>query len=142
MSGRAAFFDALVADPILSAMNINDETVFHNWSNEERPTNATPFVILRWGVQGRPPFGWDSPKASEQVTVWVHWPREVTNDFEKLEKVLDAIDDVCREMRDLPGNDNYTLSFVDIGGRSPDLTDDGFNTITKNGTYEVFSRRS
>lgn len=141
---RSAFYEALVVDPVLNGMGINDDTVFHNWSNEERPTDATPFVILRWGIQAEPVFRDDDAgdvRAPELVTVWVHWPREVTNDYEKLVKALDAVDDCVKGMRDLPGNDGYTLSFVRVGGRSEDILDEGFNTIAKTSTYNVYSRK-
>ena len=141
---RAAFFDRLIADPVLSGFGLNDDTVLHNYSKEERPTNATPFVVLRWGAQTRPP--WQDPdvpvKPYEPVSVWVHWPAEVTNDYGKIIAVLNQIDSVVRDLRDVPGSDGDTLSFVQIGGRSPDLFDDGFNTITKYADYEVYSRPS
>lgn len=142
---RSAFFNELVVDPVLNGMGINEDTVFHNWSNEERPTNSTPFIILRWGGQGEPIFRDDDEgdvEAPETVTVWAHWPMEVTNDFERLVKILDAVDDCVKGMRDVPGNDGRVLSFVRRGSRSADFTDSGFNTITKNSTYQVFSRRS
>ena len=145
MLSRNAFFQALVSDPVLNGLGINEDTVFHNYSNEERPTTATPFVILRWGVQPPPVFRDDDEgdvNAPETLRFWVHWPAEVTNDYEKIVKILDAVDDCVKEMRDLPGSDGYTLSFVRRGGRSADHLDEGFNTITKNGTYQVYSRRS
>jgi hypothetical protein len=136
---RAAFFEALVADPTLNGYGINDETVFHNWSAEERPTNATPFIILRWGEEAKPLWGSEVERGPRQLVVWVHWPAEVTNDFDKINVVLDQIDVVARDLRDVPGSDGYTLSFVEVGGRSPDLTDDGFNTIMRTGSYSVYS---
>lgn len=141
---RAAFFDALVGSSVLNGFGLNDDTVFHNWSSEERPTDATPFVILRWGTQNQPVFADPDSRvrAPEPVTVWVHWPKERTNDYTKLIKVLDEIDNVVDDLRNVPGSDGYTLSFVTIGGRSGDDVDDGFNTIIKTGDYQVYSRPS
>lgn len=141
MSTRGAFLDALVADLVLNGYGINDDTAFHNWSSEERPSDSTPFIILRWGTQDRPLFGGEV-KQPVRLTIWVHWPKEVTNDYEKLEKVLDQIDNVVKEIRDLPDPSGETISFVTIGGRSGDYVDDGFNTITKTGDYELYSRAS
>ena len=138
---RVAFQQCLVADPILNAMGLNDNTIFHNWSSEERPSNTTPFLILRWGTQDRPKFSGEV-KSAVNLTIWVHWPHELTNDFTKLEKILDQIDNVVKDIRDVPGSDGYTISFVEIGGRSGDYVDDGFNTIAKTGDYEVYSRLS
>lgn len=141
---RAAFFDIITTDPELNSIGINDDTVFHNYSNEERPSDTTPFIILRWGVQQRP--RWADPdfvvKSPENLTLWVHWPRELTNDYTKLNKILDRIDEVSRNVSDMPGSDGYTLSFVHIGDRSGDFLDSGFHTIAKNAAYEVHSRKS
>lgn len=137
---RAAFFDALVNDSSLNDLGINDNTVFHNYSSEERPVDDGPFIILRWGEQARPL--WQEVKAPVALRLWVHWPIQKTNDFTKLIKILDQIDSVVSNIRDVPGEDDYTLSFVQIGDRSIDLVDDGFDTITKNAGYELFSVQS
>lgn len=137
---RAAFFDALTSDVALNGLDVNEDTVFQNWTLEERPTSATPFVILQWGGNDR--IMWQSHRPAEQLTMWVHIPYEKSNDFTDINKIIDAVDDAVIEMRDLPGIDDYTLSFVEIGSRSGDLKDEGFNTIAKNATYEVHSRRS
>ena len=139
---RAALYDSLVADPVLNGMGLNDDTIFHNYSSEERPSDATPFVILRWGSLGAPIWQAEKERGPEQLTIWVHWPKELTVDFTKLNVILDQIDDTLRDLRDVPGVDGYTLSFVTIGERSGDLLDDGFNTITKNAGFQVYSRKS
>lgn len=136
---RAAFFDALVGNPELNGYGINEDTVFHNWSNEERPTDNTPFVILRWEDEAKPIWGSERERGPRNLTLWVHWPLQVTNDFSKINAVLDKIDDVVVDLRDVAGSDGYTLSFVQLGGRSPDLVDDGFETITRNASYQIYS---
>ncbi len=136
---RAAFYTALVGDVILNGYGVNSNTVFHNWSNEERPTNSTPFVILRWEDEPGRLWGSEPERGARNLTVWVHYPKELTNDFDKVTKVLDRIDTVVTGLRDVVGSDGATLSFVEVGGRSADLVDDGFNTITRNGSYQVFS---
>lgn len=139
---RAAFFDALISDPILNGYGFNSDTVFHNWSSEERPTDTTAFAILRWGDEGAPIWGGEPERGPRQLTLWVHFPRELTTDFDRVNRVLDRIDVVARELRDVAGEDDYTLSFVKVGGRSGDLLDDGFNTITRNGSYEIYQVQS
>lgn len=139
---RAAFFNAIVSDVTLNGYGINEDTVFHNWSNEERPTNNTPFIILRWEDEGKPIWGSEPERGPRNLTLWVHYPIQVTNDFEKINVVLDQIDSVVSNLRDVNGSDGYTLSFVELGGRSPDLTDDGFETITRNASYQIYSVKS
>lgn len=137
---RAAFFEAISTHSRLNDLGLTEDTIFHNYSSEERPSDTTPFIILRWGSNERPPF--QKVKAPEHLTLWVHWPADLTNDYTKLITILDEIDDVAGDLRDLPGTDGYTLSFVEIGGRSGDFHDTGFNTITKNANYQLHSQRS
>ena len=135
---RAAVFDAIISDPTLNGYGLNDATVFHNWSTEERPTNTGPFAILKWGAQNAP--YWQTVRAPVPLEVWVHFPEILTNDYGKIDKVLDRLDEVLSAQRDVVGSDGYTLSFVRLSGRSGDLPDDGFSTITKNAGYQVFYR--
>ena len=136
---RAAFYDALVGDSTLNSYGVNSDTVFHSWSSEQRPSDTTPFVILRWEDEGKPIWQSEPQRGPRNLTLWVHCPLAITNDFNRLTAVLDRIDKVVTELRDVAGNDGYTLSFVQLGGRSPDLVDDGFETITRNASYQIYS---
>lgn len=148
---RAAFFDALAENTYLNSLGIQDDTsdngkptILHNYSSEERPSDSGPFIILRWNGRARP-FNQDPDVLTESpdnVTLWVHWPKELSTDYNDLNKILDQVDDISRGLRDRAGNDGRTLSFVQIGDRSGDFLDDGFQTISKNAAYEIHSRRS
>ena len=136
---RAAFFNALVTDPYLNSIGIDEDSVFHNYSSEERPRDDGPFIILRWQAQSAPRF--EDVKSPQPVRLWVHWPYKLTNDYFKLVKILDEIDSLTKELRDIDGEDGYSLAFVEIGDRSDDIWDDGFQTIAKHAGYQVHSQR-
>ncbi|AYN57965.1 tail terminator [Mycobacterium phage Fowlmouth] len=135
---RAAVFDAITSDSNLNSVGLNADTVFHTWSSDERPVSTGAFAMLRWGTQGAP--YWQQVKAPVNLMIWIHYPEVVTNDYGKIDKILDRIDSVLSAQRDVVGSDGYTLSFVRLGGRSADLVDDGFSTITKYAAYQVFYR--
>lgn len=137
---RAAVFDAITTNEELNSIGINENSVFHNYSLEERPINAGPFIIFRWGEVDSPPF--NGVKSPVRLTLWTHWPLEETNDFSKIDKVIDICDSVLSDLTDSSGIDGYTVTCIRPTGRSGDLKDDGFQTITKNAGYEVLSRRS
>lgn len=139
MSGRAAFAEALYSDTYLNSLGMNDDSIFHNYSSEDRPRDDGPFIVMRYGTQSRPAFR--NVKSAEPVTVWVHWPAHLTNDYEKLIQILDRVDWVADGIRDAPAHDGYTLAFVEVGGRSADLVDDGFGTITKTADYQLHSQK-
>lgn len=136
---RAAVFNLLTEDPELNDLGINSDTVFHNWSSEERPSNTSAFAILRWENEEKPIWGSEKERNVRRLTLWVHWPRELTNDFNRVTEVLERADEVLGAARDVPGDDGYSLSFVDFGGRSADIVDEGFNTITRNANYGIYS---
>lgn len=137
---RAAVFETLANDSQLNSLGINRDSIFHNFSLEERPIATGPFVILRWGTQDAP--YWQTVKAPERLTVWAHWPLEMTEDYMKLQAMLDNCDAALTGVQDVVGVDGNTLSFVRMTGRSSDFKDDGFNTISRNAGYDVFYRAS
>ena len=139
---RTAFFTSITGHADMNTLGINDDTVFHNYSLEERPVDNGPFIILRWGEDAGLAWGSEKLRSPTQLTAWVHYPIKLTNDYGKIITILDKMDDIIFDLRDVVGTDGYTLSFVKIGGRSTDLLDDGFETITKTASYEVHSRRS
>lgn len=135
---RAAFFDAIAQDSTLNGLGINNATVFHNWAKEERPTATGPFVCLQWANEAKPVWGSEPERGPRELTAWVHVPLEITNDFNEVTAVMNAIDAVADGLRDVAGSDGYTLSFVRLGGRSGDLTDDKMNTITRNAGFSIY----
>jgi len=137
---RAAVFDAIVSDEDLNIIGINENSVFHNFSLEERPIASGPFAILRWGEIDRPPFIGVNPPM--RLTIWFHWPSEETNDFSKLDNAIDICDNLLSGLGGESGIDGYTVTCVRPTGRSGDLKDDGFQTITKNASYEVLFRKT
>ena len=137
---RAAIFDAITTDTALNALGITADSVYHNYSLEERPIAAGPFIIFRWGETDSAPV--PGVKSPVRLTVWAHWPLEETNDFSRIDGILDACDSVMDSVTNKSGADGYTVTCVRLNGRSSDLKDDGFQTISRNAVYEVLSRKS
>lgn len=142
---RTAVFDTLVNDSDLNALGIDENSVFQNWNLEKRPIAQGPFVILRWETTDPPVFrdaDAGDVKSAVRLTLWANYPLEMTNDFSKLDNLLDLCDGALGRLRDTAGTDGYTVTCVRAMGRSSDLEDDGFQTITKNSGYEVLARRT
>lgn len=133
---RAVVFDAIAG---LDSVGLDANTVFPNWSLDERPTDIGPFVILRWEEEEQ---AFDEVRGNRTLTIWVHSPLAIGNDFGEIDKILDAIDTALLGLGDVPGTDGYTLTCVRATGRGGDLKDDGFHTITRNSAYQVLSRKS
>lgn len=140
MSGRAAVYETLCNSRGLNSLGITRYRIFPNYSKEERPIPTGPFLILRWGPT--PDTRWQRVKEPALLTIWAHCPIEITDDFSSVERCLDACDNALRRMWDIPGDDGYTVSQVRVGGRSGDIRDTGFETITINANYQVLARIS
>lgn len=143
---RTAVFEALTTSEELNMLGIDENSVFHNYSLEQRPiSHLGPFLILRWDAQDAPVFR-DSDtgdvKSALRLTIWANFPLEMTTDYSRLDNVLDLCDDALVHLQDTDGIDGYTVSAVRCMGRSADFKDDGFQTISKNSGYEVLARRS
>lgn len=141
---RAAVFDALVNSADLNAIGIDETSVFHNYSLEQRPIAEGPFIILRWGDSEAPVFRdavLGDTKSAVRLVLWGNFPVEMTTDYNRLENLLDLCDDALSSLSQTDGGDGYVVTTVRCMGRGGDFKDDGFQTITKNAGYEILSRR-
>lgn len=146
---RAVIYDTLINDSALNELGITEDTVFENYSLDERPKDDGPFIILRWqeetgsftslGVISLPRFEGAGPP--RRLTIWVHYPVEMGVDFVALDELLDAIDNALLDLFDVEGTDGYILTCVRATGRGGDAKDEGFQTITRDAGYEVLSRK-
>lgn len=137
---RAAVYDALVNDPTLNSMGIDNTTVFANYSLDRKPSVTGPFVILRWETEEANPFG--DTKSPRVLTIWVHYPLELGPDFNMIDSRMDAIDNVLLGLEHAEGADGLTITCVRATGRGGDLKDEAFQTITRNAAYQILSRPS
>jgi len=85
---------------------------------------------------------WQTVKEPVRLYISAHMPIEVMDDFSYIDHILDACDSALRPMWDIVGEDGYTVSQIRVCGRSADVKDQGFQTITKNAAYQVLSRRT
>ena len=131
--------DTLVSDVTLNGLGVTDDSLFQSRGLNERPKNQAPFVLVDWQEESRPPFG--RVKPPRRVMVWVHWPSELTNDFSKIDTVLDRIETVLLNMEHVAGADGLTVTCVRATGRSGDLKDEGLQTFCRWGAFEVLSRK-
>jgi hypothetical protein len=147
---RAAIFTAISQDLALNHLGIGVGTVFANYSLDEKPTSTGPFVILRWqeetgsftslGILSLPRFEGAGPP--RRLTIWVHYPIEVSADFDDIDIIFDRIDDALLNLEHVDGGDGFTLTCVRATGRGADMKDEGFQTICRDAGYEVLSRRT
>lgn len=136
---RAAVIDTLIADTDLNALGIDADTILQASGIEDRPSNTGPFALIRWEDESGYVFGRVRP--ARRLVVWVHYPAEVTNDYAKIDAILDKVEDVLIGMEHVAGTDGQIVTCVRYTGRSSDLKDEGLQTYTRWSAFEVLSRQ-
>lgn len=144
---RALIETLLKNDGTLAGLGIAQWAVFNQHDISERPRNDGPFLVIRWEestISSQTYTGMRDGvgRAPRVLTVWAHSPIEISTDFEALDAILDRIDKILAPLENSPGTDGYTITQIQFNGRSGDLKDDGFQTVTRNATYSVLYRRT
>ena len=122
MRAHAAVLGLLAYDPILQTVyGINLNNIFPSQDEEEE--------TLQRGGYGR----------REVLTVWAHEARESSTDYGKLNEILDRVEEILLNNIHVSGADGV-LTTVTYNGRSGELNDEGYKTITRNAAFSVGSR--
>ena len=140
-----AIFDTLAASTELNALGIDETKIFESHSIDERPVHSGPFMVLKW----EEPTNYTSSytgsvngiqRAPRTLTVWVHIPWDETREFNLIDQILDRVELILDGMEHVPGLDGYTVTLANPAGRSGNLADEGFKTITRNAVFGVLYR--
>ena len=138
MSGRAhaAVFQLIYTDAILNSVyGINESRVWSAQAIDVIPRKGYT-IFLRWEESTRQRGGFGD---REVLTVWVHTPRETSGDYTGINEILDRVEEILLTAIHVQGVDGV-LTQVTYNGRSPELNDEGFKTITRNAAFLVGSR--
>lgn len=102
-------------------------------STDTPQTSGGMFGILQWEETVK------DVRPLELVTLWVH---DVPGTYDRIRAALTQIEDALAGAYHIPGSDGWTLTMADWRGRSPDLYDDGYKTVTKNTAFTIVARPS
>jgi hypothetical protein len=137
---RAAIYDAILADPSLTALGFDKDSVLVNYNGDQRPTD-TMFMILTWNAETEGLRGDDIFNIPiKNLTVWVHMYREFSTDFVRIDDVFNILDGILGQMIEVDGADGVTLSQAIPGLRSRDLRDDAYQTLCRSSSYRILDR--
>lgn len=136
---RSAIIEALYEDSGLTSLGVEQDSILQGQGLLERPTDRSPFILLNWQEQAQNPFG--NVKAPRTLVVWVHYPSEVTNDYSKIDSILDRVENVLVGLEDVSGDDGHSVTCVRSTGRSSDLKDEGLQTFCRYAAFQVLSRK-
>lgn len=134
-------YEALTGDATLETQGITDGRVLELQSVDERPFDTGYFIIINW--QESSSFSSlisnqsAMPKMPRVMTIWVHSPLDSGRDYRQIDKILNRIDTLLLPIEQQKGTDDIRVTCVTRQGRSGNLIDDGWKTITRNATYGV-----
>lgn len=137
-----AIYETLTEDQTLQNYGITTERVLELQSIDERPFDDGCFVVINW--QESSGFGLMNgaiqntvQKPPRTMMIWVHSPSDRSRDYRILDRILNRIDELLLPIEHKLGSDDIRVSCVVKQGRSGNLTDDGWKTISRNATYGV-----
>lgn len=137
-----AIYESLVEDTGLNNLGIEEGRVFELQSVDERPFDSGYFLVINWQEstiysQTYTGMGNGVGKAPRVMTLWVHTPLDQTRDYRLIDRILNRIDAILLPVEHKTGSDGMRVTCIAKQGRSGNLIDDGWKTITRNATYGV-----
>lgn len=136
MSARAAVFSLLTTDHDLREFGLTEDTVFSNHAIDGSP-RFSYFAILKWsntitGVGGA---------RVRNLEVVLHRAKDIGTDFGDIDNMIERIISVLTEATHVVGDDGWSLTMCRFIGIGSDLTDSGYNTITRGVSFDTLSRK-
>ena len=118
----------------VSQQDVPRERIFQAGSVEESPSK--PFIIYRLsgdfpGVTRR------SKVRTRSLEIWVH---DNPGDYSRIEGILKQIEDTFDSVVHASAIEGETIGAALFESRSPDLNDDGFDSICKMTNYSIVGR--
>lgn len=137
MTARAAVFELLTSDPGLNSYGINTDTVWPNHAVDSPPRD-TYFMVLRWETAIRR----SGMRGINNLSVWVHRAKNNGVDLVELSDILRLASSILENTIHRQGADGYILTQARWLGEGSDAYDGGYDTITRNASFEINSRKA
>ena len=136
-------YEKITQDSVLqNDFGINGSRVLELQSVDQRPFDNGYFVIINWQestIYSQTYTGMQNGivRAPRVMTLWVHQPLDRGRDFRPIDQILNRIDQLLLPVEQESGSDGMRVTCIAKQGRSGNLVDDAWKTITRNATYGV-----
>jgi hypothetical protein len=129
-------YQKLANDSELFKLGINSTRVIESQSVDERPFNDGYFITVAFEelLLASPS---KLSRGERTVTVAVHRNWEIDRDFSSIDKILNRIDILLLNVENESGTDGVRVTSIRRSGRSGNMADEGWKTITRTSTYGV-----
>lgn len=130
----SAAYELLSGDSELVALGVTPSRIKELQTVDERPFDSGYFIIFNWQEQD---FVHSVQTGPRNVLIWVHTPLDRSRNYRPIDQILNRIDQIFNEVEQVTGTDGVRMTAVRKMGRSANLMDEGWKTITRFATYSV-----
>jgi hypothetical protein len=129
-----ALFEILSINPSLNNLGINDTRIFELQSLDKRPLDDGYWLVINC-EEWQPNF--ITNNSPRNITIWAHTPKDKTRSYVGIGYIMNAVKNAMLEIENVEGTDAITIQQCRLMGRSGNLIDPGWNTLTQNATFGV-----
>lgn len=126
MAARAALATLIGNDSQMQMLGLDVESV-HGSNATDTPDRSHMFCVVHWDDMPQQPRG----LRKYLVSVWFHIPKEMERDYGKIDLAILRMEELSQTVEHLAGADGWILTAMTWLGASPDLPDDGYNSLTR-----------
>lgn len=132
-------YEKLSSNAGLLSMSVDGDRIHESQSLDERPHQTGLFITVSFEEAV-----WNTAVKTGPVniTVAAHIPWADGRDYTDIHRALNFIQEQFVEIENEIGTDDVLVSQAQPTGRSANLSDEGWQTITKTATYRVSYRES
>lgn len=135
MMRPSLLWEKIANDSELNAIGIITRRVIESQSIDKRPFSDGYFITIN--MEESTIRNTKLGKGPRTVTIAVHREANSDRSYSTIDSILNRIDRLLLPIDDEKGVDGVRVSQVSRGGRSGNLIDEGWNTITRTATYGV-----
>lgn len=132
----SVIYEAIASSTELSDLGITPERIIESQSVDTRPFSNGYFITVSFEEIAMSSVGALS-RGPRTCIIAVHHPWDDDRDFLPLTSILNKIDAVLLPMGSTSGGDGLRVTAVRRQGRSGNLVDEGWKTISRTATYGV-----
>jgi hypothetical protein len=132
----SAIYEAISGSPALSEIGITPERIIESQSIDSLPFQTGYFVTINFEEISMSSVT-SLSRGPRTCTIAVHHSWDEDRDFGPLTSILNKIDAVLLPLEATTGEDGLRVTAVRRQGRSGNLVDEGWKTITRTATYGV-----
>lgn len=132
----SVIYELLAADEQLDDLGITADRIMESQSIDSVPFNDGYFVTISFEEQLLSQVS-ALARGPRTVTIAVHHNWNLDRNYAPIDKILNRIDQVLLPVEQAIGDDGVRVTRIQRQGRSANMADEGWKTITRTATYGV-----